>query len=116
VPSSYLIEQIMQLAVSNRLLPASVSTLNLVESGWLLYGARYLTEHITHLPLGVMSRLLSANDAVMALLPLVDSPPWVRDRQGGKVCPATPHPPVAIARGTCNWHWLFLPNCRRLLA
>lgn len=46
---------------------------------------RYMTDHITQLPLGVMSRLLSAHDAVMALLPLVDSPPWVRDRPGGKV-------------------------------
>lgn len=46
---------------------------------------RYLTDHITQLPMGLMSRLLSANDAVMALLPLVDSPPWVRDRPGGKV-------------------------------
>lgn len=49
------------------------------------YTHRYLTDNITQLPLGVMSRLLSAQDAVMALLPLVDSPPWVRDRPGGKV-------------------------------
>jgi hypothetical protein len=44
---------------------------------------RYLTDHITTLPLGLMGRLLSANDAIMTLLPLVDSPPWVRSTKGG---------------------------------
>eukprot|EP00775_Hariotina_reticulata_P002321 gene2321-2629_t len=43
---------------------------------------RYLTDHITTLPLGLMGRLLSANDAIMTLLPLVDSPPWVRSGKG----------------------------------
>lgn len=46
---------------------------------------RYLSDHLTALPLGLMSRLLSGHDAVMALLPLVESPPWVRSRKGGKV-------------------------------
>jgi hypothetical protein len=46
---------------------------------------RYLSDHVTSLPLGLMSRLLGAHDAVMALLPLVEAPPWVRSRKGGKV-------------------------------
>eukprot|EP00879_Flechtneria_rotunda_P023002 GHRR01024313.1.p1 GENE.GHRR01024313.1~~GHRR01024313.1.p1 ORF type:complete len:665 (+),score=279.07 GHRR01024313.1:673-2667(+) len=46
---------------------------------------RYLTDHITRLPLGVTNRLLGAHDAVMALLPLVEAPPWVRQRKRGKV-------------------------------
>ncbi|WIA29347.1 hypothetical protein OEZ86_011852 [Tetradesmus obliquus] len=45
---------------------------------------RYLSDHVTSLPLGLMSRLLGAHDAVMALLPLVEAPPWVRSRKGGK--------------------------------
>jgi hypothetical protein len=49
---------------------------------------RYLSDHVTTLPLGVMSRLLGAHDAVMALLPLVEAPPWVRSRKGGKVSTA----------------------------
>jgi hypothetical protein len=49
---------------------------------------RYLSDHVTTLPLGVMSRLLGAHDAVMALLPLVEAPPWVRSRKGGKVSDA----------------------------
>lgn len=44
--------------------------------------ARYLTEHVTSLPLGVMARLVSSNDTIMALLPLVDHPPWVRTVKG----------------------------------
>jgi len=43
---------------------------------------RYLTEHVASLPLGVMGRLVSANDTIMALLPLVDQPPWQRTRKG----------------------------------
>jgi hypothetical protein len=49
-----------------------------------------------------MSRLLSANDAVMALLPLIDSPPWVRDRPGGKVCHATQQLPEEKSL-QCKW-------------
>lgn len=30
-------------------------------------------------------RLLNTHDAVMALIPLVEQPPWVRERHGGKV-------------------------------
>ncbi|WIA09269.1 hypothetical protein OEZ85_008677 [Tetradesmus obliquus] len=45
---------------------------------------RYLSDHVTSLPLGLMSRLLGAHDAVMALLPLVEAPPWVRSRKSGK--------------------------------
>ncbi|GBF95610.1 hypothetical protein Rsub_08592 [Raphidocelis subcapitata] len=44
--------------------------------------ARYLTEHVASLPLAVTARLVSANDTVMALLPLVDRPPWARHNKG----------------------------------
>jgi hypothetical protein len=43
---------------------------------------RYLAEHVTALPLGVMARLVSSNDTIMALLPLVDRPPWLRTHKG----------------------------------
>jgi hypothetical protein len=46
-----------------------------------------------------MSRMLSAQDAVMALLPLVDSPPWVRDGPGGKVGVAHPYSTLALRVG-----------------
>ncbi len=46
---------------------------------------RYLSDHAPSLPLGLTARLLTTNDAVMALLPLVEAPPWVRSRKGGKV-------------------------------
>ncbi|KAL6764744.1 hypothetical protein V8C86DRAFT_1823479, partial [Haematococcus lacustris] len=45
---------------------------------------RYLTDHVTRLPLGLLSRLLSTNDTPMVLAPLVDDPPWVRRRGKGK--------------------------------
>lgn len=44
--------------------------------------ARYLTEHVGSLPLGVMAQLVATNDTIMALLPLVDRPPWVRRNKG----------------------------------
>lgn len=47
--------------------------------------ARYLAEHVGALPLGVMARLGSGNDTIMALLPLADRPPWVRTSKKGQV-------------------------------
>ena len=44
---------------------------------------RYLSDNLPRLGLGLMGRLLSSNDTIMALLPLVDNPPWVR-RRGSK--------------------------------
>lgn len=43
---------------------------------------RYLTDHVGALPLCALGRLLGSNDSVMALLPLLESPPWVRKRNG----------------------------------
>lgn len=43
---------------------------------------RYLTDYLPTLPMGLLSRLVSTNDSIMALLPLVDKPPWVRTRKG----------------------------------
>lgn len=39
---------------------------------------RYLTDNVATLPLGISTRLLTTNDTVMALLPLVEKPPWSR--------------------------------------
>lgn len=44
--------------------------------------ARYLAEHAGALPLCVVARLVAANDATSALLPLVERPPWARVRKG----------------------------------
>ncbi|GAX77785.1 hypothetical protein CEUSTIGMA_g5228.t1 [Chlamydomonas eustigma] len=44
---------------------------------------RYLTEFFSSAPMGLLSRMVSSNDTLMALLPLLERPPWVR-RRGGK--------------------------------
>lgn len=46
---------------------------------------RYLTDYVGSLPLGLLTRLVSSNDTLMALLPLLEQPPWERRRKG-KVC------------------------------
>ena len=53
--------------------------------------ARYLTEHVASLPLGVTARLVAGNDTVMALLPLVDRPPWVRTNKGKVITGSAKH-------------------------
>lgn len=35
--------------------------------------------------MGLLSRMLSTNDTIMALVPLLDSPPWVRRTPKGKL-------------------------------
>jgi hypothetical protein len=45
---------------------------------FLMACKRYLTEHMDKVSLGLMARLVTTNDAAMALLPLLDRPPWVR--------------------------------------
>ncbi len=44
---------------------------------------RYLTDHLSHVSMGLMGRLLTTNDIPMALAALLDSPPWVRRRAKG---------------------------------
>ena len=39
---------------------------------------RYLTEHMSKLPLAVMSRLLDTHDVLQLLVPLIENPPWTR--------------------------------------
>jgi hypothetical protein len=46
--------------------------------------ARHLAAHAKVLPLGVAQRLLRVNDYVLALVPLLERPPWVL-AAGGKV-------------------------------
>ena len=42
--------------------------------------ARYLSEHLAVLPLGVPGRLVATHDAPLGLLALIDRPPWERRR------------------------------------
>ena len=48
---------------------------------------RYLADHCAALPMGLLGRLTRTNDTIMALVPLLDNPPWVRQSKG-KVRPA----------------------------
>lgn len=41
---------------------------------------RYLTDVLPRLPMGALSRMVSSNDTIMGLLPLLERPPWVRTR------------------------------------
>lgn len=43
---------------------------------------RYITDALTTGPMGLLSRVVSTNDTLMGLLPLIDRPPWVRQRRG----------------------------------
>jgi len=40
--------------------------------------ARLLTGHLPKLPLSAMTRVLDTHDLIMAILPLIENPPWVR--------------------------------------
>ncbi|KAG2431018.1 hypothetical protein HYH02_013547 [Chlamydomonas schloesseri] len=42
---------------------------------------RYVTDALPRMPMGALTRVVSVNDTLMALLPLLDRPPWVRTRQ-----------------------------------
>ena len=41
---------------------------------------RYLSDYLNSLPLGVLTRMVRTNDTLMALVPLLEEPPWVRRR------------------------------------
>lgn len=41
---------------------------------------RYLSDYLDSLPLGVLTRMVRTNDTLMALVPLLEEPPWVRKR------------------------------------
>lgn len=43
---------------------------------------RYLTDHAKALPLGVVNRMANTCDVLLALIPLIDNPPWVRRHKG----------------------------------
>ncbi|XP_064633011.1 zinc finger MYND domain-containing protein 10-like [Lineus longissimus] len=43
---------------------------------------RYITDHLSTLPLSVMTRLLNTHDVPILLVQLVENPPWTRDRGG----------------------------------
>ncbi|KAI3437714.1 hypothetical protein D9Q98_000162 [Chlorella vulgaris] len=46
---------------------------------------RYITDHAPQLSLSVLTRIVSSNDTAMALLPLLDQPPWVRRSKAGAI-------------------------------
>ena len=56
-------------------------------SYWALHNrvllVRYVSDYLHVLPLGVLTRMVARNDTLMALLPLLEDPPWVR-RRGSK--------------------------------
>lgn len=39
---------------------------------------RYLTDYLAQLPLSLTTRMMNTSDMIMALVPLLDNPPWVR--------------------------------------
>ena len=41
---------------------------------------RYITEHVTKLPLSLMNRLLDTHDVAVSTIPLIENPPWTRRR------------------------------------
>lgn len=43
---------------------------------------RYMTDHAKMAPLGVANRMVNTCDMLMALIPLLDNPPWVRRHKG----------------------------------
>lgn len=43
---------------------------------------RYLVDYCCQLPLGLLGRLVSSNDTILALVALTDRPPWQRQRPG----------------------------------
>jgi len=43
---------------------------------------RYLSDHITKVPLTVATRLLDMHDLPLLVLPLIENPPWVRKSKG----------------------------------
>ena len=49
-------------------------------TGYFYTWARYLSEHLAVLPLGVPGRLVATHDAPLGLLALIDRPPWERRR------------------------------------
>jgi hypothetical protein len=45
---------------------------------------RFIADHIGSLPLNVVTRILSTNDMVGALVPLIERQPWLTRQKGGK--------------------------------
>ena len=44
-----------------------------------------MTDSVASLPMGLLGRLCSTHDTLMALLPLLESPPWVRRSPKGQL-------------------------------
>ena len=66
---------------------------------------RYLSEHVSKLPLSSVVRMLDTHDVILAMVPLIENPPTVRkvkppqqqqQRDGGSVTAASAKPPAPV--------------------
>lgn len=59
---------------------------------------RFLCEHLSRLPLGVMTRVLDTHDVLLGLVVLIEYPPWTRrSEEVRKGIPSpVPRPPPPI--------------------
>jgi hypothetical protein len=60
---------------------------------------RYLAEAVTKLPLPALSRLLVTHDTPLAMVPLIENPPWVRKV---KVLQRTTAPAASATAGSAS--------------
>jgi hypothetical protein len=67
---------------------------------------RYVTEHINLLPLSALVRVLDKHDFILALVPMLDSPPWTRSCPPARL-PACP--PVSDLPSATTCHHLLPP-------
>ena len=73
---------------------------------------RFMTDAVSSLPMSVLARLVSTHDTIMALLPLVEKPPWVRTRKG-KVRGQTATGGLELGTGKRQWVPVYRGNnCR----
>ena len=42
------------------------------------HACRYLTDHMETLPLGMLARIVTVNDSLLTLVPLLEKKPWQR--------------------------------------
>lgn len=79
---------------------------------------RYLSDHLSKLPMGALSRMVSTNDTIMGLLPLLERPPWVRTRMVGGATPAAAggaaSKPSRVMEKWNGQRWAAVPPAERL--
>ena len=77
---------------------------------------RYVTDVLPRLPLSVQTRILDTHDLPLALVPLIENPPWVMRRTGARDASSKPSPsPAAAAAAAAVWlkyvnhEWTVVP-------